>query len=82
MRRNVSVSSLTNGASTRQTALLTRKAENTPAKTVIAISKVSGRPARRMIQPPATAKKPESRRLATTIIMPSSKVSVSRSTAL
>jgi len=30
----------------------------------------------------ATAKKPESRRLATTIIMPSSSVMVSRSTAL
>jgi hypothetical protein len=63
-------------------ASLTRNAENTPATAVIAMSKTSGRCARRATQALAKAKNPESRRLATTIIIPSSRVMVLKSMAL
>ena len=48
----------------------------------IAASSICERFARAMTQTVAKAKKPESRKLATTIIMPSSSAMVYRSTAL
>ena len=53
---------------------MTRKAEKTPEVATTAPSRIKGRLACAMTQALATAKKPESRRLATTIIMPSSSV--------
>ena len=76
-RLSASVRSSTSGDSTRQIASLTRNAENTPATVTTATSSSSGRWARRITQTVATAKKPDRRRFATTIIMPSSSVSVS-----
>ncbi len=76
------IRSSTSGVNTRQIASLTRKAEKKPEVATIAVSKINERLARAMTQTVAKAKKPESRKLATTIIMPSSSAMVSRSTAL
>ena len=75
-------SSSTSGASIRQMASFTRKAEKMPEVATTAHSRIKGRLARSNTQALAIAKKPESRRLATTIMMPSKRVMVSRSTAL
>ncbi len=66
---------------TRQIASFTRKAENAPDTRTMAASSSTGRCTRRTTQALATAKNPEMRRLATTIIMPSSSVMVPISTA-
>ena len=81
LRPRPSVSSSTSGAITRQIASFTRKAENTPDTATMAASSSSGRCTRRITQALTSAKKPEMRRLATTIIMPSSSVMVPRSIA-
>ena len=75
------VSSSTNGAITRQIASFTRNAENVPETATMAASNSNGRCTRRATQALTNAKKPEIRRFATTIIMPSSRVMVCRSTA-
>ena len=81
LRPRASVSSITSGAMTRQIASFTRKAENTPDSATIAASNTTGRWMWRATQAFTKAKKPEMRRLATTIIMPSSSVIVPTSTA-
>ena len=81
-RPSAIVSSNTSGVRTRQIASLTRKAENTPEIAIMPLSRSNGRAACELIQLLTTAKKPESLRLATTIIIPSNRVSVSRSIAL
>jgi hypothetical protein len=80
-RCNFNVTSSTSGVRTRQIASFTRNAENTPETAVTAVSSTMGACARRITHAVAMAKKPDKRRFATTIIMPSSNVSVSRSTA-
>ncbi len=72
---------MTIGVMTRQIASLTRKAERTPVVTTMAASSRTGWRARATAQPVTSPKNPESRRLATTIIMPSNKAIVSRSMA-
>src|ERR1700732_3878680 len=73
--------SSTSGVMTKQIVSLTRKADNAPAISTIAISKTSGWWARTTIQLLTNRKKPERRRLATRIIMPSKSVIVSKSIA-
>ena len=82
LRPIASVNSSTSGASTRQMASFTRNAEKTPAVPTTPQSRIKGALARSMTQAVAMAKNPDSRRLATTIMMPSRSVIVSRSTAL
>ena len=81
LRPRPSVSSSTSGAITRQIASLTRNAENTPETPTTAASSSTGWRTCRATKAFTSAKKPEMRRLATTIIMPSSKVMVPRSMA-
>jgi hypothetical protein len=72
---------MTSGAITRHTASLTRNAENAPAVSAIVASKIKGEWARANAQLVANRKKPDSRKCATTIIMPSRSATVSRLTA-
>src|SRR5258708_23224887 len=69
------------GVSTRHIASLTRKAEKKPETRVTAASSRSGCRARIVIELLTRRKNPESRTLATTIIMPSNSASVSISIA-
>ena len=77
-----SVVSATSGVSIRQTVSLTRKAESRPETSTTPTSSKAGRWACSPTQAAASWKKPARRRWATMIIMPSSSVSVSMSTAL
>ena len=81
LRRRCSTMRSTSGVSTRQMVSLTRKADSTPAVATTAASSGSGRRARPTTQAVTTSKNPASRRLATTIIMPSSRAMVSKSMA-
>jgi hypothetical protein len=80
-RRNERVTSITSGVMTRHTASLTRNAENAPAVTVTVASKIKGECAWTSAQLVTSRKKPDSRKCATTIIMPRRSASVSRLTA-
>lgn len=80
-RRSERVTSITKGAMTRHTASLTRNAENAPAVAATVASKISGECACASAQRVTSRKKPERRRCATMIIMPSKSASVSRLTA-
>ena len=71
LRRIAAYSSSTSGASTRQIASLTRNAEKTPEVATTAHSKRKAAWRASNTQALAIAKKPDRRRLATTIIMPS-----------
>ena len=72
LRRSLPVISTTRGVRTRHMVSLTKKAEKMPATRTIPINRGRGRWAWRTTQALTTAKNPESRRLATTIIMPNS----------
>jgi hypothetical protein len=76
------VISITSGVITTHTASLTRKAENAPAVIAVVTSKMKGEWACTSAHRVASRKKPESRKCATTIIMPRRSASVSRLTAL
>src|SRR5579883_3073208 len=81
LRLSRETSSRTSGVSTRQIASLTRKAEKKPEVAMTAKSSSSGWRARVTTQLLTRRKKPERRRLPTTIIMPSSRASVATSIA-
>src|ERR1700704_1954304 len=81
LRRNRVTQSRTSGATTRHIASLTRKAEKKPETRVTAASSRSGCRARIVIQLLTRQKNPESRTLATIIIMPSNSAIVSTSIA-
>src|SRR5712692_7619262 len=72
-------SSATIGVMIRQMVSLTRNAEKKPHTSTTAMSSTSGCRARVMMKPFTSRKKPDSLRLATRIIMPSSSVIVSKS---
>jgi hypothetical protein len=80
-RRSERVTSMTSGVITRHTASLTRKAENAPAVAATVASKIMGECACASAQLVTSRKNPDSRKCATTIIMPSRSASVSRLTA-
>ena len=65
----------------RAVQVVTKKAESVPDASAMATSNVSGRRTCVAIQSVTRRKKPQTRRLATTIIMPSKSVTVSKSIA-
>lgn len=66
------------GAMTRQIASLTRNADRTPVSSVTITSSMNGACACSMATAPSARKAPETFRCATTIIMPSNSVIVSK----
>jgi len=74
-------SSSTSGVITKQIVSFTKKAESVPDASAMATSSASGRRTCVAIQSVTRRKKPQTRRLATTIIMPSKSVMVSKSIA-
>ena len=78
-RRRRSTRSRTSGVNARQIVSLTRNAEKKPEVRITAASSSSGWRARITTQLVTRRKNPESRRLPTTIIIPSSKAIVPKS---
>ena len=80
-RLSLETRSSTSGVMARQIVSLTRKAESEPVTRTIATNNTNGWWARVTTQLFTSRKKPDRRRLATTIIMPSRSVIVSKSIA-
>ena len=81
LRFTAVTSSSTSGVITKQIVSLTKKAESVPDASTTATRSANGRRTCVAIQSVTRRKKPETRRLATTIIMPSKSVMVSKSMA-
>jgi hypothetical protein len=81
-RRSDRVTSMTSGAITRHIASLTRNAENAPAVIVTVVSRMNGEWACTSAHRVTRRKKPDRRKCATIIIIPSRSASVSRLTAV
>jgi len=81
LRLTPTMISSTSGVITKQIVSFTKKAESVPDASTMATSSVKGRRTCVAIQSVTRRKKPETRRLATTIIMPSKSVMVSKSIA-
>jgi hypothetical protein len=78
LRRSERVTSITIGVITRHTASLTRNAEKAAAVIATVASRMKGEWACNSTHLVISRKKPDSRKCATTIIMPSKSASVSR----